>query len=195
MNVITIYQDFYLKIAICQLTDDINSHNFLNEAERDEFLTLQHPQRKKEFLTVRYILHKIGMTNSLSYNGRKPQLSNNMHISISHNAMYAGIAISEMSCGLDIERISERATRVRDKYLTSDEIQLAEDDIMRYNLFWSVKEAVYKWDNSHVDFRKTIEIIDIDKIKQKVYVNTNRGEKILNYRLIEDTDVVTWVVG
>ncbi|MEA1874882.1 MAG: 4'-phosphopantetheinyl transferase superfamily protein [Bacteroidota bacterium] len=189
-----IYQDTSLQIAICQLTDDTNSYDFLTESEHDEFSALQHPQRKKEFLTVRFILRKIGITNPIVYNGRSPKLLSDMHISISHNAKYAGIAISETPCGLDIESISERALRVQNKYLTEKEIQLAKDDIMLHNLFWSVKEAVYKWDNSHVDFRETIQILALDKIKQTICVNTNRGEKTLSYRQIDDTDIVSWII-
>ncbi|MDA3910563.1 MAG: 4'-phosphopantetheinyl transferase superfamily protein [Bacteroidales bacterium] len=195
MELITIYQDSSLQIIICRLAEDLQHIDFLTETEFDEFSALQHLHRKKEYLTIRYILREIGITDSIIYAGRKPQLPEDLYLSISHNKNYAGLAISKFPCGFDIESISERAFRVRDKYLTVEEKQLAKDDIMLHNLFWSVKEAVYKWDNSHTDFRETIQILDIKSTRQTVNVKTNCGEKILNYRLIHDTDVLSWIIG
>ncbi len=195
MDVITVYADSVTQVYICQLTEDLSQNDFLTEVELTEISALQHLQRKKEYLTIRYILREIGITDSIFYSGQKPHLSGDMHLSISHNANYAGLAISKTHCGLDIERISERAFRVRDKYLTAKEKQLAMDDVMLHNLFWSVKEAVYKWDNSHVNFRETIQILAIDKMHQTVHVNTKHEEKTLNYRVTKDGDVVSWVVG
>lgn len=195
MEPITIYHDSSTQILICKLLENLQHVDFLSETEANELVKLQHPHRKKEYLTIRYILRKIGITDSITYTSRKPNLTNDLHISISHNKDFAGLAISKLPCGFDIESISERALRVQDKYLTTDEIQLAQDDITLHNLFWSIKESVYKWDNSHADFQKTIQILNVDKLQESVRVKTIRGEKTLNYQKVNDTNVLTWIIG
>jgi 4'-phosphopantetheinyl transferase EntD len=193
MEPITIYHDPSIQIIICQLAEDIQQVDFLTETELNEFSIIQHHQRKKEYLSIRNILRKIGIKASIIYEGRKPSLPGNLHLSISHSKQFAGLAISKFPCGFDIESISERALRVKDKYLTEKEIQLAQDDITLHNLFWSIKESVYKWDNSHKDFRKSIQIISIDNLKSKVRIETKQGEMIVNYRIIDKTSVLSWI--
>jgi 4'-phosphopantetheinyl transferase EntD len=177
------------------LAENLQAIDYLTETELSEFSAIQHHQRKKEYLSIRYILRQLDITDSIIYKRQKPYLSSDLHISISHNKDFAGLAISEFPCGFDIESISERVMRVRNKYLTEKEKQLAKEDVTLYTLFWSVKEAIYKWDNSHIDFRETIQILSVDELQKTVRVYTKRGERKLNYRSIQGTAILSWIVG
>lgn len=194
MEVITIYKDTLIQIKICQLTKSQKVINYLTEQEIKELSTLKNQQRKKEYLTTRYILRASGIKNTIHYQDKKPYINKDLHLSISHNKKYAGIAISKHQCGIDIEHISERVLRVANKYLNPNEQLLAQDDIDLYTLFWSVKESVYKWDNSHTDFKHSIQIIGIDKSQQTVCVETNQGIKIMNFRIIDNSTILTWII-
>lgn len=85
--------------------------------------------------------------------------------SISHTKGFAAAVVgTARSAGIDIELISERASRVAPRFLSLNEMSL----ITRtenagiygiHTLCWSIKETIYKWwGNPGLDFSKQIEI-------------------------------------
>jgi phosphopantetheinyl transferase len=121
---------------------------------------------------------------------RKPYLPNEQyHFSISHCGDYAAaIVSSDQRVGVDIEITSEKAEKIKNKFLTqneqlifsltppsvADRVRLAtavaqglpkvqRDPIATGShlttLLWSAKESVYKWfGDGGVDFRKHIQL-------------------------------------
>ncbi len=143
-------------------------------------------KRLCEVLAVRTLLYSIfGTDIELSHetNGC-PHLSKNMNIGISHTNGYAAVIISKRyRVSVDIERISNRVSRVTDKFLRPDE---KADTIIEQLLHWCTKETVYKlypeddlkfeeMKVSAIDGSETEGIIKAENIKRKEVVNVSYG--------------------
>ncbi len=113
------------------------------------FQTLKNKKRQQEWLTVKMMLKHIGCNDLKVYyndNGQ-PQIKhlNYQHISISHSNQLAGIFLHpHRAVGLDIESLTRNFSVIEKKYLSSAEIELANQNKKWHCLFWCAKEAVYK---------------------------------------------------
>lgn len=99
------------------------------------------------FLAIRHLLAQAGYTDAdLVYGPTgKPRLSDGKCISISHSHQLAGLLISSIEVGLDIERIKDTITRIAPKFLSPIELQWCSlENIPQITLLWCVKEAVFK---------------------------------------------------
>ncbi len=79
-----------------------------------------------------------------------------LHLSVSHTAGVIALALSPHPVGIDIERWDGRALRLASRYLQPMEIrQLPYPTEAAATLYWSAKEAVYKYFNDQTlcDFR------------------------------------------
>ena len=134
-----------------------------------------HPHKRLQHLAGRFLLQylfpdfpyeliKIADT-------RKPFLPEEQyHFSISHCGDYAAAIVSkDRRVGVDIEIPVDKIIRVRDKFLSPDEVaSFGSLDIDQLTMCWSAKEAVFKWDGEGgVDFRQQIHL-------QKSANNTNQ---------------------
>lgn len=130
---------------------------------KEETESFHSEKRKAEYLAVRALLR----TAFPQHFGRiahdadgKPHLPSPMRISISHTAGFAAISLAERETGIDIERMSDKPLKVRERILTPQELvenkrspHPAADALLR----WSGKEAVFKIVGKEaVDFRNSI---------------------------------------
>lgn len=100
------------------------------------------PKRRREWLSVRLLLHEIlGHHVRIVYNSaNRPHLENSpLQISIAHSGIHAAIALSARPTGLDIEHAAQKAGLLLNRFTTKEE---------RHHLspveIWCAKEAVYK---------------------------------------------------
>lgn len=129
---------------------------------RDEtHARFQSAHRRKEWLASRVLLHQVCPAAEIVYlpTGR-PQLSGPDSaqplpcISISHSHDWAALAHAEQTLGIDIEVWGPRALRLLDRYVNEEEHQVFEQQTdcsaeQRAVLFWTIKEAAYKfYDNA-----------------------------------------------
>ena len=164
----------------------------LNKEDEMQFLKFKNNRRKKEWLSVRYLLSKICKDEvSIKYNeDGKPFLSNNKYISISHSGNYIGIIISNKKyIGLDIEKISNKLEKIKHKYLNKFELDIAaksNNPIETLTKFWCAKEAMYKlYSKKNLIFDKQLLIKNIDEKNQNIFaeIKTKTTEKIkLSYK-------------
>ena len=132
--------------------------------------TITHWHKRLQHLAARYLLqelfpdfpyHLIEIADT-----RKPFLPNEKyHFSISHCGDYAAVIISaDYRVGIDIELVTPKIDRIKHKFLNDHELSLySAADEKLLTLFWSAKEAVFKWyGNGEVDFKKHINIIGAD---------------------------------
>ncbi len=128
----------------------------------------QHGRRKKEWLAVRLLIAGlIGTDFSILYSGEgKPQLfhADYKFISISHSVMYATVYLHKYKkVGIDIESLKRKFVSVEKKYLSEIEQEQVKKYPVLRAVFWSCKEAVFKWAGREgVDFRKQIKIDELD---------------------------------
>jgi phosphopantetheinyl transferase len=132
-------------------------------------------KRKCEWLTVRTLLKTLlGEEKEIAYqpNG-KPYLSDHSyHVSISHtnykgvhdNNLLGYVAMvlnEEKEVAIDIEMISPRVLKIKDRFLTEEEAKSisADNEIIHLLLHWSAKESVFKiLDTENVDYQSQIHI-------------------------------------
>ncbi len=119
---------------------------FLTNQEKEKIATFKNQSRIDSFVETRWLVHSIFPGNTIRYNtlGAPHLYPLNGFLSISHSGAFCGIAFSkEKKIGLDMECYSEKAHRVRSKFLHPDEEQFAISAKMD-TIIWSAKEALYK---------------------------------------------------
>ena len=68
----------------------------------------------------------------------------NIYISVSHSRDRVAVLFSDVECAIDIESAERDFRRVATRYLSSDELHLAEQNNL-YAEMWCAKEALYKY--------------------------------------------------
>ena len=114
-------------------------------------------KRKKEFLACRILLNYCNKNLKISYseNG-SPNLNNHQYISVSHSGDLVCIIISDKKIGIDIEQISDKSLRLKEKFINSHHTKLNKE---KTTLIWCVKESVFKFHKiGGVDFIKDISV-------------------------------------
>lgn len=100
--------------------------------------------RRREILAVRALLFSMTDDPSLAITHNivgAPVISNG-HISISHTRGFAAVILSKgREVAVDIEYVSDRVTRITDKFMRADENR---HGVERLLVSWSAKETVYK---------------------------------------------------
>ena len=175
---------------------------------------IQADSRKREWLAVRLLVkHLTGRELPISYRSNgAPFLSGQPdHISISHTKGYAAVILSETPLpGIDIEYRSERAWKLRAKYLSDNEIEQCKmiascqtDPLLSpaqetlATLYWCAKETAYKaLQASGVDFIKHLYLEPFPLSATGVFalkatLSASTSTYTIHYQITEDY-ILTW---
>lgn len=130
-----------------------------------------HPHKRLQHLAGRFLLQYLFPDFPLATiqiaDTHRPFLADESHhFSISHCGQFAAAVVSTRHrVGIDIEVPTERVFRIVHKFLSHQEQQLlsevpAGQRVHYFTLFWSVKEAMYKWyaRGGEVDFIDHLQI-------------------------------------
>lgn len=128
-------------------------------AEYEAAIAGMSEHRQCERLAVRLLLERLGVDAAIEYRpSGKPVLRGDSRcISISHTKGWAAAAVADTPVGLDIERWSDRASRVVRRFLNEKELPLLQssDPDRATTLLWSAKESLFKLlDAPAVDFAR-----------------------------------------
>jgi phosphopantetheinyl transferase len=152
--------------------------------EKDFFLqqvplqtAITHPHKQLQHLAGRYLLKVLYPDFPYELiriaDTRKPFLENEAyHFSISHCGDYAAVMVSsKQRVGVDVELITGKVAKVKNKFLSQKELDLlmaVNNTTIEpfYNAMltaaWSIKESLYKWyGDGEIDF---IQHLHINKI-------------------------------
>jgi 4'-phosphopantetheinyl transferase len=79
-------------------------------------------------------------------------------VSLSHTSNYAVAIVSlEEEVGIDIEKISNKLSRVSHKFLSEPERLHAGNDLLKMCIYWCAKESLYKWyGKKNLSFKENI---------------------------------------
>jgi len=191
------------RLAVWHITEPENF--FLKKVHLQK--EINHPHKRLQHLAGRYLLqllhpgfplHLIEIAES-----NKPLLQDeSFHFSISHCGDYAAAIISENeSAGIDVELITSKVQSIHHKFLSADELQLLPEANNNFlTLFWSCKEAVYKWyGKGGVDFKDQIIIKNISVKNNSGIVECifmKEADKDLNiYFQLFNNLCLAWVIG
>jgi len=147
----------------------------------DELLQLYKPEkkcdeswsekRKKEWLASRILVQHLCAYSGIEFQditkdelGKPLLLPNLAEISISHSrSMCCALLSKSGKVGIDIELSSEKIIRVKDKFLSENELAEAGDNLDVLSAYWCVKEAVYKmFSELKLNFKESIRIQPFD---------------------------------
>ena len=165
------------KLAVWQISE--SEEFFLKKVPLQKEIT--HPHKRLQHLAGRYLLEilEVGFPFHLLEiaDSKKPLLLNNeFHFSVSHCGDYAAAIISKNKLvGIDVELITPKIERVKNKFLSKNELDiLPEESINFLTLFWSAKEAIFKWHgNGKVDFKKNMVIDKLSYEKEEGFINAH----------------------
>ena len=140
------------------------------------------PKRKLEYICTRLLLKEIDENLNISYNEfGAPILNDNRNISISHSNNLAAIIVSEKKVAIDLEKINDRAHKIKEKFLSNNDI-FFENEI-NTTLAWSAKETVFKLhQKGNIDFKEDVIIQKIDAEKKQIMVMFKKKNLVLNYQ-------------
>lgn len=151
--------------------------------------------RRLEVLAVRLLLREMfGDEVKLHhYDDGSPYLSNGYHVSISHTKGFAVVIVSQLkSVAVDIETVSERVSRIAERFLRADETA---ETVICQLLHWCTKETLYKLyptDKLLFDEMRLLSIDGDDGLGVIVAENLRRNESIKVLYRVFDNVVLTY---
>lgn len=192
-------------------------------AEEEDFFLMRvplqqaitHPHKRLQHLAGRYMLRELFEDFPLELikiaDTKKPFLPNEAyHFSISHCGDYAAVIVgSENRVGVDIEVVSGKVERIKNKFLSIEEQKLISEvknlfapeiDFQLITLAWSIKETLFKWYGlGSVDFKEHL-CIDKIEVDDNEFIASCRFLKngLLSMKvrgLLFNNNVLTWTIS
>jgi 4'-phosphopantetheinyl transferase len=137
----------------------------LSQEERRTLDAFRNEHRKLEWLSVRALAGQVtGKQRRIVYNSEnKPFFEDGFaNISISHSRSLTAILVArDRKVGVDLEYMSHRINRIRDRFINGSEKITGNPVKLRYHLYihWCAKESLYKMcDKRGINFRKNLVI-------------------------------------
>ena len=164
---------------ISESAEWLNSKLILDKEDFEIFNSFKTELRKKHWLTYRILLKELIDSKSelkiLYDESGKPYLKNsNYKISVSHSFEFAAAIVSrKVPAGIDIEKISQRIERIKNKFLSENELKDINESfrLEKLYIYWCAKEALYKlYGKRDLNFITNIKIAPFN-FEQKGHIN------------------------
>jgi phosphopantetheinyl transferase (holo-ACP synthase) len=184
MGLILLKKEKNQSLGIWEISESVNELKALTKGVKLDQIKSQ--KRKLEILAVSALLEKMCGNVKLDYNKYgAPILDNNKKISISHSKKLVAIIVSELKTGIDIEIISKRLLKIKDKFISKcDNINYSQEDL---TIAWSTKECIFKWhQKGNLNFKDDISIKSIDHSTKTIEVSFDKNLFILNFLKINN---------
>jgi len=128
--------------------DEFNVEELI-EPENLEKAKDYHPKKLLEHLMVRKMLKMLLPEHKILYKtiGEPYLWPDSAHISITHSFPFASLAVSKNRVGIDLEKVSSKILRIKDKFLHESEhiwTQNRENEVDLLTIIWVIKESLYK---------------------------------------------------
>jgi len=151
---------------ISESVEDLRASISLREEEEMLYQSFVAESRKKQWLAYRLLIRTLLKPDDfpVEYDEHgKPFLAgSDFHISVTHTEDLAAVIISRNArVGIDIEKIKPRIQKVRDKFLSREELASIgkERELEQLTIAWCAKEALYKlYGVRTLDFRENISL-------------------------------------
>lgn len=195
-------------IGIGRITDDHKTLLHLlpqtqQKAAAEHVSKMRSGRRIIEWLTTRVLLFELLGEEKIIDNrldGRPFLMDDSYKISISHTKDYAAVLLHKhYSVGIDVETISERVSRLADKFISENEYIDPSQKVIHQLLHWSAKETIFKMmEESEIDFKEHLHIHPFRPAKKGVFQaheSKTRQQKTfqIHYEVLPDV-VLTWAV-
>ena len=188
---------------IAENADDLLSDLYLDNESIEHLAKISHEGRKKHWLAYRQLIKTlIGRDYILRYSefGKPYIVDFSGYISVSHSGKYAAVIIGEKPVGVDVEKISPRILKVKERFMSRQEIaSISESESPdKFYVYWSSKEALHKlYGDQNFEFNKELAIDSFDFSDKGLIKAHIKNESInefrnINYERIEDY-ILAWL--
>lgn len=164
------------------------SKTHLNSEETERINTYTVERRKKDLIIARYLLQTILPKAEIAYldNGKPWIKGGGTYLSISHTKDLVAIIINpHKQVAIDIEYIHPRVEKVKQRYLSEQELTVANTTRL-LTLYWSAKECLFKLDDKQgLDFKNDLSISAYSSKILTGKIRKNESIKI-NYEINND---------
>ncbi len=150
---------------ISETVEELSSQLSLETLSDEKFCRITTENRKKEWLAARALLKNIlEEEKTVSYypSGKPFFADNTFKISISHTKNQVAVLLHPtQETGIDIEYISDRAFRLKERFLHTEELFFLDkkNEELTALLCWSAKETMFKvMDDAGIDFSEQFRI-------------------------------------
>ena len=120
-------------------------------------------------------------------------------LSLSHCEGFVAAIHSDVSVGIDVERISSRVQKIKNYFMRDEELDLLGEENDALILAWSAKESIYKWlGEKHLGYKSQLCIRSIDFMGQamEIEIKTKEHNLIQSVFFRQDSEkALTWTVG
>jgi 4'-phosphopantetheinyl transferase len=172
------------KLAVWCITE--NEDFFLKKVSVKK--EIMHPHKRLQHLAGRYllqILHPGFPIEEIKIaESKKPFLTGEkLHFSISHCRDYAAAIVSQNKpVGIDVELITPKIELIKNRFLSESELNLCSSFNLEPStsnhqiptLFWSSKEAIYKWHGKGaLSFKNNMKLNDVFLENSQGFINAN----------------------
>ncbi|HEU5366641.1 MAG TPA: 4'-phosphopantetheinyl transferase superfamily protein [Hanamia sp.] len=187
------------KLAVWYITE--NEDFFLEKVSIKK--EIMHPHKRLQHLAGRYLLQILypgfPIEEIKIAESKKPFLiDEKLHFSISHCREYAAAIVSENKpVGIDAELITPKIELIKTRFLSQSELKLCSTFNLQsqtFNLqfsaiptlFWSAKEAIYKWHGKGaLSFKNNMKLNELLFENDRGYINAKFINKEINDLRIE----------
>lgn len=180
-----------------QILDDWESP-ILSSFDEQELLSINNDHRKRVFLNCRKLLQNLCLDNGIAYRGLvknkygKPFLVGNSELfcSVSHSKTWSIAMLSQEICGVDVELIRDKISKVFHKYSHEGELPPSAS-LKDKTTIWGIKEALFKASKeSGIQFKDHMKIRSWDLESKSVTLDflhhNHQGRFIANFNHFDD---------
>lgn len=183
-------EQFHVKIngfeirawEVTETEQELLNQTDLKSDELVRVKNMKNESARLSFLAIRNMHGKTGIGPIFYHENGKPYCTG-VYVSISHSGNWNTILHSKTEeQGIDIEKIQTRILKIKNRFLDDEEELLCGDNLVRYTLCWSAKEAVFKkFGRETVYFRENQKILEIDESKKEIEmkIKTDKNEIIV----------------
>jgi len=109
-------------------------------------LSTKNDSRKQQFLASSILLkNEFGdWKTTTNGNGKPYPINNSLEISITHERGVVGLIKSTAPCGIDIQEITPKVIRVKNKFINKNDIYWTSEKEKDLTVLWCAKETLYK---------------------------------------------------
>ena len=162
---------------------------FLYTTEQEDLTQLKSKKRQREFFAIRAIRNKKGIPFPISYNsiGAPFFEGTSFNLSISHSHEIAVLATAPFNIGVDLEPITERIIRLKERFATKNEISFFNfTEAKTLTIIWTIKEVLYKLSGlENSNLLSEMNIIDLENNLATCRFKTEFGDRFVKIKFQE----------
>jgi 4'-phosphopantetheinyl transferase len=126
--------------------------------------------RIRQYLTNRLLVQlAVGDYAIVKGSNNKPYLADSeVELSFTHNKEYTVLMTSDIPCGIDVQSPTEKAVRVKSKFINDNDFCALDNDLETLSKAWSCKEAAFKKHGTNEIYLKE-NITIVEQLPDNIY--------------------------